>query len=89
MAKEIFQRSNERPPDLGAPLDCYAQGTEFKAFHRDPSRSANSPLDFAIADIGEGASVIPIVTTQHTLQVIDAWMLYSEPFILIGPEGCG
>eukprot|EP01033_Poteriospumella_lacustris_P002713 gene2718-1970_t len=32
LAKEIFQWSNERPPDFGAPLDCYAAGSSFAAF---------------------------------------------------------
>jgi dynein heavy chain 2 len=26
-AKELFQGANESPPDLGNPLDCYAQGS--------------------------------------------------------------
>lgn len=32
LAKEIFQLSSERPPDMGSPLDCYAEGTSFMSF---------------------------------------------------------
>lgn len=39
-------------------------------------------------DLGEN-SVIPTVSVQRTLATVDCWINNMEPFILVGPEGCG
>lgn len=32
LAKDVFLWANERPPDLGNPLNCYASGNNFLSF---------------------------------------------------------
>eukprot|EP01035_Chromulina_nebulosa_P017589 gene17589-23159_t len=83
LGKEVFQWSNERPPDLGSPLDCYGLGNSFIQF----TASSNNH-DIEVKDIGKTA-VIPTVTIQRTLISIEHWINNMEPFILVGPEGCG
>jgi dynein heavy chain 2 len=85
LAKEIFQWSNERPPDLGAPLDCYASGSSFVGF----SSAGSSDMEtIQVKDIGY-TSVVPTVSVQRTMAMLDSWITHMEPFILVGPEGCG
>jgi dynein heavy chain 2, cytosolic len=83
LAKDVFQWASERPPDLSAPLDCYAQGSSFIPFSKDRS---DQLID--IRDIGDKA-VIPTVSVQRTLRTMESWVEHMEPFILVGPEGCG
>ena len=85
LAKEVFQWSGERPPDMGQPLDCYADGNSFTPFFGAKSGN-NDYID--VKDIGEKA-VILTTTAQRTLKVMEAWIDNMEPFILVGPEGCG
>ena len=86
LAKEIFQWASERPPDMGSPLDCYGDGSSFVAFQ--PPGSSRDAVFIDMKDLGEN-SVIPTVTVQRTLTTLDSWIANMEPFILVGPEGCG
>lgn len=38
---------------------------------------------------GGGSLVIPTVSVQRGLKVLEPWIEKMEPFILVGPEGCG
>lgn len=86
LAKEVFQWANERPPDFGSPLDCFADGSRFEAFAGAALSGHDSSI--SLEDIGE-TTVVPTVTVQRTLAVIDPWIKNMESFILVGPEGCG
>ena len=82
-AKEVFNWAEERPSDLGSPLDCYGDGGSFMPFEH----SRDSQI-FAVDDIGENA-VIKTVSVQRTLKTMESWIDNMEPFVLVGPEGCG
>jgi dynein heavy chain 2 len=86
LAKEVFQWCGERPPDLSNPLDCYADGSSLKPFI--PLKGNDLPEQLQVKDLG-GTAVIPTVTVQRTLAMMESWILNMEPFILVGPEGCG
>jgi dynein heavy chain 2, cytosolic len=86
LAKDVFQWASERPPDMGSPLDCYADGSSFMSFQ--PTGSTRDQVFIDMKDLGEN-SVIPTVTVQRTLATLDSWINNMEPFILVGPEGCG
>ena len=85
LAKEVFQWGGERPPDLAAPLDCEAHGSAFESYI--PAQGVMSD-DFTLRDIGDKA-VIRTVSVQRTLSMLQPWIKNCEPFILVGPEGCG
>lgn len=85
LAKEIFQWVSERPPDIGAPLDCDADGSTFTQFQ--PASSMRN-TDIRVSELG-GTAVIPTVSVQRTLAAMDSWMNNMEPFLIVGPEGCG
>jgi len=84
-AKEIFQWAGERPPDIGAPLDCYYAGGSFQALVTERGGHEGR---IQIEDIGNGA-VVSTVSVQRTLRQLEPWIERMEPFILVGPEGCG
>lgn len=86
LAKEVFNWAGERPPDLGAPLDCDAYGSVFEQF--SPVSDAGRGVDMLLKEVGE-KSVIPTVSVQRTMSLMKCWIDNSEPFILVGPEGCG
>jgi dynein heavy chain 2 len=82
-ARDLFSLAGERAP--GALLDCYADVSSLMTF--SPSRlSAADALD--IHELGE-TIVVPTVAVQRTLATLESWILNMEPFILVGPEGCG
>lgn len=89
-AKSLFMMANERLPDIGAPLDCYCQGSSFIAFEtkRDTYGSMDGKMDRKdIANCRD--AVVPTVSVQRGLKVIEPWVDKMEPFILVGPEGSG
>lgn len=89
-AKAMFMMANERPPDIGAPLDCYCHGTTFVAFEtkRDTYGSMDGKMDRKdIANCRD--AVVPTVSVQRGLKTIEPWVEKMEPFILVGPEGSG
>jgi dynein heavy chain 2, cytosolic len=85
LAKEVFQWGGERPPDLSAPLDCDADGGTFEQFI---SARGDNHDEFTLRDIGDKA-VVQTVSVQRTQAMIVPWIENFEPFILVGPEGCG
>ena len=80
-AKEIFVWGNERPPDMGAVLDCYFDGSGLAQY-----RTQNMSFDGSTAFED---SVVPTVSVQRTMDMIQPWIDGFHPFILVGPEGCG
>jgi len=94
-AKELFSWAPEvRPPDITAPLDCYcdedgrllpfvasSDPTAMAATMNETSRLESSAVQLD--------SVIPTVAVQRALAMMNAWIENSEPFIFVGPEGCG
>ncbi len=86
-AKEVFQWATERPPDLGQPLDCYGDGGSFVSF--TPSESgAPGRSSLNVNELGDSA-VVQTISVQRVLKQMQPWIENMEPFLLVGPEGCG
>ncbi|CAM9717799.1 unnamed protein product, partial [Laminaria digitata] len=86
-AKEVFQWAGERPPDISCPLDCYSDRGTLTPYPMVPSDGG-----LGAEDGGEGIgpqSVVPTLSVQRALSMIEPWIENNEPFILVGPEGCG
>ncbi|GMH82520.1 hypothetical protein TrST_g11065 [Triparma strigata] len=79
--KEVFTWGNERPPDLSNTIDCYFDGGGLASYQTQSVSFDNN------AKIEE--SVVPTISVQRTLDMIQPWIEQFEPFILVGPEGCG
>ncbi|KAL8004079.1 putative AAA+ ATPase domain, dynein heavy chain region D6 P-loop domain-containing protein [Plasmopara halstedii] len=90
-AKSLFMMANERPPDLNAPLDCYCQGSTFYSYEnkRDTFGAMDGKMDRKDLTISGMDAVVPTVTVQRGLKLIEPWVDKMEPFILVGPEGSG
>lgn len=82
--KELFTWANVRPPDLGAVLDCYCdsggQLTSYKS-------STGGGMIVDSKDWTD--AVVPTISVQRTLDMIQPWITQFQPFVLVGPEGCG
>ncbi|TMW62553.1 hypothetical protein Poli38472_005171 [Pythium oligandrum] len=89
-AKSLFMMSSERPPDMGAPLDCYCVGSTFYSYEtkKDTYGSMDGRMDRRDI-VGSQDAVVPTVSVQRGLKVIEPWAEKMEPFILVGPEGSG
>ena len=95
-AKEVFAWTGDRPADPRAPLDCHYDSVAggIVAYAHKDDRQALSEDD----DGGERQPVVlsfrspPLVLTQDVQRhshLIEPWLRDMEPFILVGPEGCG
>jgi dynein heavy chain 2 len=86
LGKLIFEWMGERIPDMGNALDYYGADGIITPFQLD-----NSSLEFEgtnISDLGV-ATVVPTVSIQRALATLENLIVENEPFILVGPEGCG
>ncbi|CAM9144794.1 unnamed protein product [Heterosigma akashiwo] len=79
-AKEVFAWAGERPPDINSPLDCYFSKGSFVSYITEQTSFDLQEIDSA---------VVPTVSVQRTVDMMEPWLKNSEPFILVGPEGCG
>ncbi|CAM9278979.1 unnamed protein product, partial [Hapterophycus canaliculatus] len=85
---QVFQWAGERPPDISSPLDCYSDRgalTSYPAVPPDGGLDAADGVGFGIGP----ETVVPTVSVQRALSMMEPWIENSEPFILVGPEGCG
>ena len=91
LAEEIFKAANERPVNMDAPLDTffdpdsktlkeYVSVTDQELGPKDMQMSSPTDRD------------LPVVVTKDVLKntdLFDPWLRDNEPFLLVGPEGCG
>ena len=86
LAKVLYSWTNEPPADHRRPLDGYynAERGEQQLYKLDDSQPTT--FDDLVSDEG------PMVRTaevQRDEMMLMPWMVSMEPFILVGPEGCG
>ncbi|KAK7489861.1 hypothetical protein BaRGS_00018883, partial [Batillaria attramentaria] len=88
-AKEVFSWTGEMPPDRNRPLDTY--------FDDNLGRLMTYSMENAetlTAEHFTSASSLPVVRTsdvQRSLDYFSPWLDADnkQPFIIVGPEGCG
>jgi dynein heavy chain 2 len=87
-AKSLFNQAGEKCPLPNDPLNCYCKDGTLMAYEtrRDTYGSEDGELNRK--DL-EGGSVIPTISVQQTLHMIEPWVNDMQPFILVGPEGAG
>jgi dynein heavy chain 2, cytosolic len=86
LANEVFSRAKETPPDPRYPLDCFYSE---KTGNLRPFVSENEnfdPSDFK--DIYE-PPVVRTIGIQRDTETFKTWLENGQPFIVVGPEGCG
>ncbi|XP_067663541.1 cytoplasmic dynein 2 heavy chain 1-like isoform X1 [Haliotis asinina] len=88
-AKEVFSWCGEMPPDSRRPLDTYYD----ESLGRLQTYSLEVP-DIPSADHFMSGSSLPVIRTgdvQRSLDYFTPWLSLDnkQPFILVGPEGCG
>lgn len=82
-AKEVFGWAAERPPDLAAPLDCYVDKGMMRSYVMQ-----NYDGSLQRSDLEKG-TMIETVSVQRMKDVIRPWVEHMDPFVVVGPEGCG
>lgn len=85
-AKEVFNWAGERPADIGAPLDSYYHNGSFHSYVIKRDAKDDGQLDEN--DLERGA-VVQTVSFQRNVDIVRKWIENMEPFIVVGPEGCG
>ena len=91
LAAEIFQLANERPVNMDAPLETFfdLESKTLKAY------AAVTDQELGAEDMQMTSPTerdLPIIKTKDVLKNTDLfniWLLHNEPFLLVGPEGCG
>lgn len=74
-AKMLWEWAGERPPDKTNPLNCcYEKG---------------SLCTYVFEDAVDGQDMVPTPSILATADTVKVWLNNSEPFILVGPQGCG
>ncbi|XP_072467338.1 cytoplasmic dynein 2 heavy chain 1 isoform X1 [Notamacropus eugenii] len=89
LTKEIFSWVRESPPDPHKPMDTYYDVTR----ERLASYSLKKPENLT-ADDFSNSQTLPVIQTpdmQRGLDYFRPWLGSDtkQPFILVGPEGCG
>eukprot|EP00966_Prymnesium_polylepis_P129788 3001445-Prymnesium_polylepis.1 len=86
LAKLLYSWTNEYPADHRRPLDGYydAKSDSMKLYQLDESQ----PVSFEDLMSDEGP-MVRTAAVQRDEMMLMPWMTNMEPFILVGPEGCG
>ncbi|XP_047126593.1 cytoplasmic dynein 2 heavy chain 1 isoform X1 [Hydra vulgaris] len=89
LAKEIFKWVGETPPDPANPLDAYYDKKRGKLINYELQLPEKlKPEEFS-------STKSPVILTQYVKRYLDSFSLWlksdetRQPFILVGPEGCG
>jgi dynein heavy chain 2, cytosolic len=85
LAREVFKWCRERAPDMSAPLNCYASGNSLESF----SSSQPDSRDLTRENLSRGKILVPTVAAQRDIATLSRWVEDGDPFIVVGPEGCG
>uniref|UniRef100_A0A7S1KS08 Cytoplasmic dynein 2 heavy chain 1 n=1 Tax=Percolomonas cosmopolitus TaxID=63605 RepID=A0A7S1KS08_9EUKA len=83
-ALQIFKICEEKPIDIQHPLDCKFSTdiSQFVPYAPDTTEKITYDELF-------DHPMVKTVAVQRTMDIIEPWLKRSEPFILVGPEGCG
>ncbi|PNI44695.1 DYNC2H1 isoform 3 [Pan troglodytes] len=87
--KEVFHWARESPPDFHKPMDTYYDSTR----GRLATYVLKKPENLTADDFSNGLT-LPVIQTpdmQRGLDYFKPWLSSDtkQPFILVGPEGCG
>ncbi|XP_019521077.1 PREDICTED: cytoplasmic dynein 2 heavy chain 1 [Hipposideros armiger] len=87
--KEVFNWAQESPPDPHKPMDTYYDSSR----ERLASYMLKKPENLTADDFSNGQT-LPVIQTPHMQRGLDyfkPWLKSDtkQPFILVGPEGCG
>lgn len=85
-ASEMFTRGKEAPPDPRYPLDCFYsdKAASLKSFVAENDK-------FEVADFYDyfDPPVVRTIGVQRDIETFRTWLENGQPFIVVGPEGCG
>lgn len=81
-ATAVFEWCGERQPDRKDPLNCTFDGS-FQTYLPDDTDLVPEELS------ATSPPIINTVDVQRNRDLVKPWLKSMEPFILVGPEGCG
>ena len=84
-AKTIFDLAGERGAERQNPLDCFwsHQTKSYQQYAHEDQKIAKENLS------AQCPGLVRTIDVQRNEAVIQPWLDNLEPFILVGPEGCG
>ncbi len=87
LAKEVFSMVGESPPSSKRPTCVFYNEA------RDRLDTYNSDVDvqLKLSDFkaNTGYPVVQTADVKATLDTLNLWLELKQPFLLVGPEGCG
>ena len=92
-ARQVFGWSGERPADARLPLDSHYDreaGAIVGYAHAETKKEVDDMGDEVQSALSFRSP--PLISTQDVQRhahLIEPWLQHMEPFILVGPEGCG
>ena len=91
LASEVFQWCSEQPLQPSRPLDCFYSKGEGRLMEYTADLGGDlSAADMRISSPTErDLPVIQTVDLSKNFDLIAPWLDNNEPFLLVGPEGCG
>ncbi|KAK7096855.1 hypothetical protein V1264_003902 [Littorina saxatilis] len=95
-AKEVFSWTGEQPPDRNRPLDAYYDANlgRLMTYSMEVMAFVGANAETLTVDHFTSASSLPVVRTSDVQRCLDYFTPWLEadnkqPFIIVGPEGCG
>ena len=84
LAMELFARCKEQPPDSRNPLNCFAKDGSLRQFVTEQE-------NFEIKDLTDyfNPPLVRTIGVQRDIELFKQWLEQGDPFIVVGPEGCG
>ncbi|XP_071126281.1 cytoplasmic dynein 2 heavy chain 1-like isoform X2 [Mytilus edulis] len=90
-AKEVFSLTQEQPPESRRPLDTYYDENMGRLMTYAMESATDLSADNFTASSSASLPVIRTADVQKNLDYFAPWLQADnkQPFILVGPEGCG
>ncbi len=91
LAAEVWQWCSETPLNASRPLDCYYDAAQGRLLEYSASLVGDlSCKDMVVTSPTEvDLPVVQTIDVSKNLHLIGTWLDHNEPFLLVGPEGCG
>jgi len=85
---EVFQIAGEKPENIKNPLNNYYDNNynAFKAYTLIPDEQ----IELKSFNNLKNNPMVKTLSIQRDLDILNKWLVHNEqPFIVVGPEGCG
>jgi dynein heavy chain 2 len=87
LAMEIYSLTGEKPPSLGNPLNNYYDSNSHSL--KELIYDSSEQIDIKSFSSMKSNPLVKTPSALCYLNILSKWLEQGNPFIIIGPEGCG